>query len=67
MRDPNRLISFYDKIRVIHMNHFPDWRFGQLMYNFFNWVSVEKEIDIFFPEENRLIELLEEFVGDITK
>ena len=33
MRNPNRLYKFYDKLRAIHMTQFPDMRFGQLMYN----------------------------------
>lgn len=65
MRDPNRLINFYDSLRIIHMNYFSDWRFGQLMSNFMIWLNNEKKIDPFFPEENRLIELLEEYVGEV--
>ena len=38
MRDPNRLNSFYNTMKKIHRKTFPDWRFGQLMSNFFGWL-----------------------------
>lgn len=61
MRDPNRLYGFYDKIRDIHIKHFPDWRFGQFCANFFGWLSADKGIDLFFPEEDKMIQYLEEY------
>jgi hypothetical protein len=36
MRDPNRLYKFYENLRDIHITYFPDWRFGQFIYNFQN-------------------------------
>ena len=30
MRDPNRLDDFYEKLKKIHKEKVPDWRFGQL-------------------------------------
>lgn len=62
MRNPNRLYNFYDELRTIHMTYFPDWRFGQLMSNFLGWVQSTKKIDVFFPEENDMLEYLREFV-----
>lgn len=61
MRDPNRLYGFYDELRNIHIEKFPDWRFGQFCVNFFSWVMSEKGYDPFFPEEDKMIEYLREF------
>ena len=63
MRDPNRLDNFYDTVKQIHKTTFPDWRFGQLMYNFFSWLYSEKKIDLFFPEEDKMLEYFKEFAG----
>lgn len=63
MRDPNRLDNFYNTMRKIHMETFPDWRFGQLMSNFFGWLYSEKKIDLFFPEEDEMLKYFKEFAG----
>ena len=44
------------------MEYRPDWRFGQFIYNFTVWLNSRKSIDLFFPEEDEMIELLKEFV-----
>ena len=64
MRDPTRLNKFYSEMRRIHQQYFPDWRFGQLMSNFFGWAWNEKETDPFFPEEDRMLQLLIEYAGE---
>lgn len=66
MRNPNRLYSFYETLRHIHMMYFPDWRFGQLMSNFLGWLYSEKNKDPFFPEEDEMESLIEEY-GRQTK
>lgn len=63
MRNPNRLYDFYDEMRDIHMKSFPDWRFGQLMSNFFGWLMSEKKKDLFFPEEGDMIEYFKEYAN----
>ena len=63
MRNPNRLYDFYDEMRDIHMKSFPDWRFGQLMSNFFGWLMSEKKKDLFFPEEEDMIEYFREYAN----
>lgn len=63
MRDKNRLYGFYEQVRDIHINYFPDWRFGQLFYNFSVWVSEKKGRDLFFPEENVTLAYLKEFTS----
>lgn len=62
MRNPQRPDAFYESVKKIHKESFPDWRFGQLVFNFWCWLSNEKHIDIFFPEEDETIKLLKEYV-----
>ena len=66
MRNPNRLYNFYDEMRGIHMKSFPDWRFGQLMSNFFGWLMSEKKKDLFFPEEDEMIKYFREYANNIS-
>lgn len=63
MRNPDRLDSFYDELKNLHKNTFPDWRFGQLISNFFGWLWGNKNVDCFFPEENKMLEYLKEYVN----
>ena len=63
MRDPNRLDKFYDELKAIHKEYLADWRFGQLCSNFFGWLMQERGVDLFFPEEGRMLEYLKEYVG----
>ncbi len=64
MRDPNRLDNFYEEFKRIHKEHFNDWRFGQLISNFFSWIYNEKKRDCFFPEETDMLTLLKEYAGE---
>ena len=57
MRDPERLENFYDEMKKIHKDYFPDWRFGQFMMNFLGSVKS----DPFFWEESRFIENLKDY------
>lgn len=61
MRDPNRLDSFYDELKEIHKKCFCDIRFGQWCSNFFGWLMLEKGIDLFFPEEDEMLEYIKEY------
>lgn len=61
MRDPNRLDDFYATLCKVHKESFPDLRFGQLMSNFFGWLAATKQIDLFFPEEDKMLEYLHEY------
>ena len=63
MRDPKRLDGFYDEVKRIHKEYFPDWRFGQLMTNFFYWLNA----DPFFPEEDKMLEQLKEYARTHSK
>lgn len=64
MRNPKRLDDFYARMKKIHANFFPDWRFGQLMSNFFGWLMTEKGVDCFFPEEDKMIQYLEQYAKE---
>lgn len=61
MRNPNRLEYFYDGLKKLHEACFPDLRFGQLMSNFFDWLINEKGKDLFFPEENQMLDYFDEY------
>ena len=63
MRDPNRLDKYYDEMKEIHKKSFPDWRFGQLISNFFGWLYTEKKKDCFFLEEGDMIEYFKEYAN----
>lgn len=66
MRDPNRLDSFYDRLEKLHKTCFPDLRFGQLCSNFFGWLAQEKGVDLFFPEEEKMLEYFNEYCQEIN-
>jgi hypothetical protein len=59
MRDVNRLYGFYNELMKIHMENFPDWRFGQLISNLERWLKVD---DIFYIEEDVMMQHINEFV-----
>ena len=60
-RYADRLDRFYDVLRDVHKEHFPDWRFGQLMTNFLGWVYSVKKRDPFFPEEDEMLMYIREY------
>jgi len=63
MRNPDRLDIFYENLKNVHKNAVPDQRFGQFMCNFLGWVANVKKRDPFFPEENEMLTLLDEYVN----
>ena len=62
MRNPKRLDDFYDTLKELHKEYVPDWRFGQLCSNFFGWLMSEKKMDLWFPEEEKMIEYFKEYL-----
>lgn len=45
-------------------NEVPDWRFGQLISNFYRWLTTEKGVyDVFFLEDDKFFSYLEEYIG----
>ena len=67
MRDPNRLDNFYNEFKELHKKYFPDWRFGQLCSNFFGWLAYTEQKDLFFPEEEQMIEYLKKYINSLIK
>lgn len=64
MRDINRLD---DELKEIHKKHFPDWRFGQFIVNVrADWQAKTKR-DIFFPEEDEMIQIFRDYVNKEQK
>lgn len=61
IREVERLDIFYEELSNIHKEYFPDWRFGQLCSNIFGWLMSEKKVDLFFPEEDKMIEYIREY------
>lgn len=61
MRDPQRLHKFYDEVKRIHMEYFPDLRCAQMMDNFRDHELIKCGVDWFFYEENHFLRKLEEY------
>ena len=57
MRDPKRIKKFCNRLAAA-WEQLPDWRFGQLMMNALG----EMKRDPFFPEDDEMIEYLENYV-----
>ena len=55
MRNPERIHKFCSELESLWMK-VPDWRFGQLMSNVLGAYVDEKKRDIFFPEDDELLE-----------
>lgn len=64
MREPNRLYSFYAELCEIHRNSFPDWRFGQMISNVLGWYTAKYKRDIFFPEEDEMLQIFKDYVKE---
>ena len=58
MRDPNRLDDFYDRLKVVHKDKFPDLRFGQWITCIFANLQVDGR-DPFHMEEDEIIKYIE--------
>lgn len=65
MRDVNRLDTFYENLKTIHKTKMPDWRFGQFMLNFMSWFYTKYKNDIFYIEENRMMEYINEYFDEL--
>lgn len=62
MRDVNRLYGFYNELMKIHMENFPDMRFGQFVLNLATWLCNNKKVyDIFYIEEEEMLHYINEF------
>lgn len=61
MRDINRIDNFLGQIGKIWKEHFPDWRFMQLICNLQSFCGS----DMFYMEEDRFLEYLEAYFDAI--
>ncbi len=59
MRNPNRIKLFCDEIAEL-WSKYPDLRFGQIMSNIARYTQMEYRKDMFFMEEDELIDVLRE-------
>lgn len=57
MRDPERIKLFCDELAELWSN-WPDLRFGQIMYNISKYVQFEHGKDMFYMEEDELMEVI---------
>ena len=63
MRDSSRIPCYCAVLRDV-WDEVPDWRFGQLIANFFRWLNAEVGVeDIFFLEDDKFFSYLEEYIG----
>ena len=60
MRDPKRIRKYCNKLAEL-WEQVPDWRFGQLISNVLGEYQAEKHRDIFFPEDEEMIEFFESY------
>lgn len=60
MRNPKRIDEFCARLAAC-WHKVPDWRFGQLMSNILGEYVAEKKRDIFFPEDDEMIEFFEDY------
>lgn len=61
MRDINRIDTFCAEIAKLWKENFPDWRFGQFIFNFLSWYGK----DPFFLEEDKFLEQIKLFVASM--
>ena len=61
MRDINRIDTFCAEIAKLWKENFPDWRFGQFIFNFLSWYGK----DPFFLEEDKLLEQIKLFIANM--
>lgn len=59
MRDPKRIDEFCDELKAL-WHTVPDWRFGQLMSNVLGEVYVKENRDIFFIEDDEMLDDIKE-------
>jgi hypothetical protein len=57
MRDPARIEPFCNELAALWSNY-PDLRFGQLMSNIARYTQMEHRKDMFFMEEEELMEII---------
>lgn len=64
MRDPKRIDEFCDELKKL-WHHVPDWRFGQLMSNMLGAYVDKTRRDIFFPEDDEMMQFFKEYIEGV--
>ena len=59
MRDANRLDDFYDRLKVVHKEKFPDLRFTQFVMSLLANIEKASGRDTFYTEEDEIIKYIE--------
>ena len=57
MRDPQRIDKFINELGILWKDKVPDWRLGQLMYNF-----LSAKGDPFYWEEDEFLKKFKEYL-----
>jgi len=65
MRNPDRLYKLYIDLMNEHKNNFPDWRFTQLMLNFFSWYRQKFNNDGFYMEDEIFKNKFKDFINEM--
>ncbi len=60
MRDPKRIDEFC-RMLAYYWHRVPDWRFGQLISNVLGAYQEETRKDIFFPEDDELLDFFRRY------
>ncbi len=63
--DVNRIQPFCDRLARA-WEKLPDWRFGQLMVNLMRDYEAEHGHDIFYLEEDEMIQIIEDYCKRFT-
>lgn len=58
MRNTGRIFPLCNEIAIMWADVCPDWRFTQLMNNFFSWMGS----DCFYVEDDRFLQKFKEFM-----
>lgn len=59
MRDPKRIDEFCEELKKM-WHQVPDWRFGQLIVNALGEIQAKEKCDVFFVEDDKMLEDLKE-------
>lgn len=57
----NKLYNLYNTLETIHILNFPYLRFGQFILNFEKYVRNNKNEDLFYVDNNKLIDYLKDY------
>lgn len=66
MRKAERLDDFYNDIRFLHKKYLSDWRFLQLMLNFFSWHLDKYGNDGFYVGDAETIDRFREYMHEMV-